>query len=205
MADPEHPQLYLITPPQIELSRFPGDLSACLDAVPVACVRLSLATTDADALSRAADAVREVCHTRDIACVIETHVGMVERLGLDGVHLTDGSRSVRKARKELGEDAIVGAFCGTSRHDGMTAGEIGVDYVAFGPVEDSLGGETAPLDLFAWWSDMIELPVVAEGSLTPDMVGALAPSVDWLAFGAEVWDAESPVEALKALAQRASA
>ena len=31
-------------------------------------------------------------------------------------------------------DAIVGAFCGTSRHDGMTAGEMGADYVSFGPV-----------------------------------------------------------------------
>ncbi|HIE71875.1 MAG TPA: hypothetical protein EYP98_17775, partial [Planctomycetes bacterium] len=56
-----------------------------------------------------------------------------QRLGLDGVHLTDGSRSVRVARKELGPDAIVGAFCGTSRHDGMVAGEAGADYVALGP------------------------------------------------------------------------
>ncbi|MGR3467473.1 MAG: thiamine phosphate synthase [Shimia sp.] len=205
MAEPEHPQLYLITPPQIELSRFPGLLAECLDAVPIACVRLSLATTDADALSRAADAIRGTCHERDIACVIGAHVGMVERLGLDGVHLSDGARSVRKARKALGEDAIIGAFCGTSRHDGMTAGEIGADYISFGPVHDELGGETAPEDMFAWWSDMIELPVVAEGGLSPAHVAALAPHVDWFAFGPEVWQADDPVDTLTTLAHRASA
>ena len=39
--------------------------------------------------------------------MIENHVLMVERLGLDGVHLTDGARSVRTVRKNLGSDAIV--------------------------------------------------------------------------------------------------
>ena len=41
-----------------------------------------------------ADALREIAHARDVALVIERHVLLVERLGLDGVHLTDGARSV---------------------------------------------------------------------------------------------------------------
>ena len=123
MADRERPQLYLLTPPEIELSRFPGQLAAVMDAHEIACLRLTLATRDEDRLSRAADAVREVAHARDVAVVIDTHVSLAERLGLDGVHLTDGARSVRKTRTALGADAIVGAFCHASRHDGMTAGE----------------------------------------------------------------------------------
>src|SRR4028118_212806 len=62
------------------------------------------------------------------------HALLVSRLGLDGVPLLDAARSVRKVRKDLGDDAIVGAFCHASRHDGMTAGELGADYVSFGPV-----------------------------------------------------------------------
>lgn len=198
MAEPEQPQIYLITPPEIELSSFPDTLAKVLDAQPVACVRLALATHDEDRLSRAADACREVTHARDVALVIDKHLMMVERLGLDGVHLTDGARSVRAARKELGADAIVGAFCGSSRHEGMNAGEAGADYVSFGPVgETDLGdGSVAEHDLFEWWSKMIELPVVAEGALDTDLIRSLAPVTDFFGIGDEIWNTESPSSAL---------
>ncbi|WP_424976159.1 thiamine phosphate synthase [Dinoroseobacter sp. S124A] len=202
MADaPEQPQLYLITPPEIELSSFPGQLAGLLDGAEIACVRLSLSTRDEDRIARAADACREVAHARDVPLVIDSHFLMVERLGLDGVHLGDGARSVRKVRKEIGAEAVVGAWCGASQHDGMSAGEAGADYIAFGPVAAGLtgAGEVAEADLFAWWSQMIELPVVAEGGLTPEVVAALAPVTDFFAIGEEIWGADDPLAALKTL------
>ena len=75
----------------------------------------------------------DACVPGQRVVVIDDLVALAQRHGLDGVHLTDGAKAVRYARKELGNDAIVGAFCGASRHDGMNAGEMGADYVAFGP------------------------------------------------------------------------
>ncbi len=201
MDTPQQPQIYLITPPEIELGTFPGLLAAVLDAHPVACVRLALSSKDEERVSKAADALREVTHARDVALVITDHLLLVERLGLDGVHLVDAAKSVRYTRKELGEDAIVGTFCGTSRHEGMAAGEAGADYVSFGPVQASaLGdGSFAEADLFQWWSEVIEVPVVAEGALDVDMVRALAPYTDFFGFGPEVWQGDDPAEALKTL------
>lgn len=201
MSTPEQPQIYLITPPEIELSHFPSDLARVLDAVDIACIRLSLASRDEDLILRAADAVREVAHRFDVALVIDTHVVLAQRLGLDGVHLTDGARSVRMARRELGTDAIVGAFCARSRHDGMTAGEAGADYVSFGPVgETALGdGSRAEADLFQWWSEMIEIPVVAEGGLDAGLIRTLAPITDFFGIGEEIWRTDDPVAALKSL------
>ncbi|QFT59886.1 thiamine-phosphate pyrophosphorylase [Sulfitobacter sp. THAF37] len=198
MDTPEKPQIYLITPPEIELGTFPDRLASVLDAHPVACVRLALSTRDEDRLSRAADALRDVTHTRDVALVISDHLLMVERLGLDGVHLNDAARSVRHARKELGEDAIVGSFCGPSKHEGMAAGEAGADYISFGPVQPSaLGdGSHAETALFQWWSEVIEVPVVAEGALDAQMVRTLAPFTDFFGIGDEIWKAEDPVAAL---------
>jgi thiamine-phosphate pyrophosphorylase len=205
MADtpdaPQAPQLYLITPPTFDLAVFPDLLGRVLDSHEVACVRLALASKDEDNIARAADALREVTHSRDVALVIESHVLMVERLGLDGVHLIDGARSVRKVRKDLGADAIVGAFCGTQRHEGMNAGEAGADYVSFGPVGISpLGdGSRADLDIFEWWSEIIEVPVVAEGALTEDLIRQLAPITDFVALGPEIWATDDPVTALARL------
>jgi thiamine-phosphate pyrophosphorylase len=195
MSTPEQPQLYLITPTEFELSQYPDMLARVLDAHPVACVRLALATRDEDRVMRAADALRAVTHARDVALVIEDHLLMVERLGLDGVHLSDAAKSVRATRKALGPDAIVGSFCGTSRHDGMSAGEAGADYVSFGPVRVSALGDGgyAPADLFQWWSEMIEVPVVAEGGLDTDTIRTLLPFTDFFGLGDEIWSREDPV------------
>lgn len=201
MTDTERPQITLITPPALDLEIFPDRLAAVLDSVDIACLRLSLAGKDEDMIARAADACRMVAHARDVAIVIENHMLMVQRLGLDGVHLTDGARQVRYVRKELGSDAIVGAFCGTTRHDGMNAGEAGADYVAFGPIGTSpLGlGEQVDFDLFDWWSKVIEVPVIAEGALTLELVEKFAPVADFFGVGEEIWSAEDPVAALRAL------
>ncbi|MBI1218223.1 MAG: thiamine phosphate synthase [Rhodobacteraceae bacterium] len=201
MPNEERPQIYLITPPAFTLEVFPDRLAAVLDAAEIACIRLGLATKDEDQIARAADALREVAHARDVAIVIDTHIRLAERHGLDGVHLPDGARNIRKARKDLGDDAIVGAFCGTSRHEGINAAEAGGDYVSFGPVGDTaLGdGSQATDELFAWWSEMIEVPVVAEGALTAARVATLAPITDFFAIGEEIWQADDALAALRTL------
>ncbi|MHA6325695.1 thiamine phosphate synthase [Roseivivax sp. CAU 1753] len=201
MSADDRPQITLVTPPELDLMAFPDQLSALLDAHAVACLRLSLATRDEDTLLRGADVIRELAHRHDIALVIDTHVVLAQRLGLDGVHFPDGGRAVRGARKELGPDAIIGAFCGTSRHDGINAGEAGADYISFGPVSGSALGDGSIADraLFEWWSDMIELPVIAEGGLTETIVRDLAPVVDFFSIGEEIWRTEDPTAALGAL------
>ncbi|MDP5085003.1 MAG: thiamine phosphate synthase [Yoonia sp.] len=192
------PQIYLISPAEFDLSTYPALLAACLDSTDVGCVRLALGTKDETRIAKAADALREVTHARDVALVIDSHLMMVERLGLDGVHLTDGARSVKKVRKDLGDDAIVGSYCTNSRHDGMTAGELGADYVSFGPVGVTpLGdGRQADLELFEWWSMMIEVPVVAEGALNADLIRALTPHTDFFGIGDEIWGQDDPAKAL---------
>ena len=201
MAADDRPQITLITPPAFDPETFADRIGRVLDGTEIACLRLSLGTRDEDILMRAADAAREAGHARDVAVVIDNHLILAERLGLDGVHLTDGSRQVRSARKDLGADAIVGAFCGASRHYGMTAGEAGADYVAFGPIgATALGdGSQAPFDLFEWWSEVIEVPVIAEGALTAELVARFGPVTDFFAVGEEIWSAEDPLSALKSL------
>ena len=201
MPAEDRPQITLITPPVVDLDAFPAQLSRVMDSAEIACLRLTLASRDEDLIARTADALRLIAHARDVAIVIDRHVMLVERLGLDGVHLADGARSVRNVRKDLGADAIIGAFCGTSRHEGMNAGEAGADYVAFGPVGASVLGDGAQVDhdVFQWWSDVIEVPVIAEGALTADLVAKFGPVTDFFGIGEEIWGSDNPSAALQAL------
>jgi len=204
MAEPAAPRLYLITPAGPLAADFGETLAALLDGFDVACVRLAPSADEAE-LARTTDRLLPICHDRDVPVLVTDHFRLVARLGLDGVHLADGARQVRAARAGLARDAIVGAHARTSRHDGMTAGEIGADYVSFGPLTPSaLGdGSVAPLELFQWWSEMIEVPVVAEGGLTPDLAAQLATCVDFIALGDELWSApEGPESALSAFSAR---
>ena len=197
MPSDARPGLYLIAPPTLDAAAQDA-LGAVLDAHPADCLRLDLITQDTAALAREAGAARDLAASRAVPVVIADHADLVEPLGLDGLHLSD-PRGLRALRARWGDGPILGASCGASRHDGMNAGEAGADYVAFGPAGGSGTGLRAAPDLFAWWAEMIELPVVAEGALDEAAIAALAPHVDFLAIGPEIWGADDPAAQLAAL------
>ena len=191
------PGLSLIPPPAFEPDAFAETLAAALDAAEIACLRLALDAPEA-AIRRAADALRPICAARDVALTVAEDARLCVEHGLDGVHLGAGApASIRAARQTVGRDRSVGAWGGASKHWGMTAAEAGADYVALGPVRSD--GSGAPADLFAWWAEMIETPVVAEGGLTPDAAREIAPFVDFVSPRMSVWAAtDGPATAVRA-------
>ena len=54
-------------------------------------------------------------------------------------------------------------------------------------------------DLFEWWSQVIEVPSIAEGALTAELVAKFGPVTDFFGVGEEIWGAEDPAAALEAL------
>lgn len=201
MIKSEQPKLYIISPPEFEIERFSEDLKLVLDSVEISCFRLSLSTQDEDVIAKTADVIRHICHSRDVAIVIEDHFLLVQKHGLDGVHLSDGPRNIRQARKVLEKESIIGSYCGNSKHNGLTAGEAGADYISFGPLGNTTlkDGTIANSDLFTWWSTMIETPVVAEGGLNKKVVNDLENVTDFLAFGDELWNENNPLNELNRL------
>lgn len=149
----------------------------------VKCLRLDLHTEQLETWQSVIATVRPICHAHDVAVLVTNHVALVMQHDLDGVHLTHAGVSVPKARESLGRDKIIGAYAATSRHTGMGLAESGADYVSFGPVwrDPALSDqEVAVVDTFAWWQEMIEIPVVAEGGMTPAIAKKLQGVVDFL-------------------------
>ena len=161
-------QLYLAAPPAFPPD-FAARLATVLDAAPVACLRLP-------ALPEAAEFLR-FAQARDIAALLDGNAELAQRLGADGVHLTDGAEFAA-ARRLLGDQAIVGVHCGSSRHAAMLAADAGADYVAV----------DADLELVAWWAEVMVVPVVVE--LGDDIARAAqfaAAGADFVAIGGTLW------------------
>jgi thiamine-phosphate pyrophosphorylase len=149
--------------------------AAALKAAPVA--TLIIAPAPGSTIDKQeASALIALAHAKDIAALIEADVALAKELSADGVHLAwsdDAEAAYAAARASLGPNAIVGVNAGNSRHDAMSLGESGADYIAFGrdraePAEDER------LDLVEWWAEIFEIPVIALDVETADEAASLA-------------------------------
>jgi thiamine-phosphate pyrophosphorylase len=196
-------RLYLITPPQLVPAAFADELARALDAGDVACVQLRLKDVDDDAIRRAADALRPVAQERGVAFLMNDRPDLALATGCDGVHVGQQDASYAEARRLLGAERIVGVTCHESRHLAMEAAEAGADYVAFGaffPSSTKEAKHRADPEILRWWSELMTVPSVAIGGITPENCAPLvAAGADFLAVISAVWThPEGPAAGVKA-------
>ena len=190
MPGSEGCQLYLVTPPVLAPARFRDTLAEALDAGPVAAVQLRLKDWPDDELLRAADLLRPVAQQRGVAFLLNDRPDLAVRSGCDGAHVGQDDTPVPEARRLLA-GLTLGVTCHNSRDLAMAAGEQGADYVAFGaffPTTTKTPPTMAEVELIEWWSELMELPCVAIGGITPENCGPLAAAgADFIAVSAAVW------------------
>lgn len=209
MTDETTPcQLYLISPLDVS-GDFPQRLERALEAGKglVTAFQFRVKGVDQHEAARLAEPLQAICAAHDVAFIVNDSVALAKRLGADGVHLGQGDGDPRDAREELGREAQIGVTCHGSRHLALEAGEAGADYVAFGAFFPSSTKETehvAELELLEWWSEMVELPSVAIGGITPQNCRPLAEAgADFLAVSGAVWSGDE-VAAINAFAEQMS-
>ncbi|MEM6680827.1 MAG: thiamine phosphate synthase [Pseudomonadota bacterium] len=194
-------QLYLISPPQFDLSMFTGQLDDALGAGGVACVQLRLKEAADAAILKAADALMPICADHDVAFVMNDRADLAQMVGADAVHLGQSDGLVSDARDLLGFDTAIGVTCHGSQHLAMLAGEQGADYVAFGAFFPSVTKDPpamAEISLLRWWSALAELPSVAIGGITPENCAPIvAAGADMIAASHAIWaHADGPAAAV---------
>jgi len=205
-----HPcQLYLISPLETG-GDFPQRLRQALEAGPVAAFQFRVKDVDPEEAARLAEPLQAICDEFDVAFIVNDDIALARRLGADGVHLGQGDESLSNARAALGADVQIGITCHDSRHLAMEAGEGGANYVAFGaffPTDTKETFHKPELDLVRWWAEMMEIPCVAIGGITPDNCQPLIDAgADFLAVCGAVWkDPAGPAEAVRKFADRMNA
>ncbi len=206
MSDTREPcRLYLITPPALpDLDAFVQTLTRTLNAGDVAALQIRLKDADDDTVRRVVDALRPVAQDREVAVILNDRPDLAAETGCDGVHIGQEDAPYAAARKIMGPDAIVGVTCHDSRHMAMEAAEAGADYVAFGAFFDTATKDAktrAEIELLTWWQDVMTVPCVAIGGITPDNGRPLVEAgADFLAVSSGVWAwPEGPEDAVRKL------
>lgn len=192
-------RLYLITPPEVpDIAAFGRLLDQALDGGDVASLQIRLKSREGVAAPdhHILELGRHIiprAQDRAVAVLINDRPDLAVELGADGVHIGQSDMPYARARKLVGNDAIVGVTCHDSRHLAMEAGEAGADYVAFGafyPTDTKDPKAKAELELLTWWQEMMELPCVAIGGITTDNARPLVEAgADFLAVSAGIWRA----------------
>jgi thiamine-phosphate pyrophosphorylase len=196
-------RLYLVTPSVLDPLSFRDALAAALDGGDVASVQLRLKDLGDDEIRRAIDMLMPVATSRDVAFILNDRPDLALAAGCDGAHVGQKDMPYAEARRLLGPDRIVGVTCHDSRHFAIEAAEAGADYVAFGAFYET---KTKPSnyrpqpELLEWWNDVMTVPSVAIGGITPENCRPLVEAgADFIAVVSAVWECpEGPGAAVKA-------
>ena len=198
------PRLYLATPVLDDPSSLLATLPALLAGADIAAVLLRLKLTDQRSMITLVKALAPVIQNAGAAVLLDGHAELVARAVADGAHL-DGIAAMQEWLPHLKPDRIAGVGGLATRHDSMTAGEAGADYVLFGePDED---GNRPSIEAIAerlqWWAELFEPPCVGYAVSCEEAFEFAAAGADFVLVGDFIW--ADPRGAAAALADAAEA
>lgn len=192
-------EIYLIAPPDAETAPFGEVLKAVVSEISVAALLLPRGSRS-DAAYRAFVAdIGFIAQEAGCAVLIDGEPGLARALGVDGLHVEGPAGSAKAAMAALKPDLIVGGGGISSRDEAMTKGELGLDYIMFGPLSGAIAADIR--ELAAWWAEAMEIPsVLSDPEATPET--ADANGCEFLALGESVWRSPDPAATIAAIASR---
>jgi thiamine-phosphate pyrophosphorylase len=187
-------RLYLLSPLITDAKGFAAPLADACGAGGVAAVLLRFAAADERTLINHIKALAPVAQDKNVAAVIAASgdidlAAAAIRGGADGVHVDAGEAEIRALRERLKGERILGAGNVRSKHDAMSIGEAGVDYIMFG--EPRADGSVPPLEAVAeraaWWAEIFEVPCVVYAPTLEAVSLLAATGAEFIALGDAVW------------------
>jgi thiamine-phosphate pyrophosphorylase len=199
------PRLYLATPVVDDPQALLASLPALLAAADVAAVLLRLAPSDPRTLTTRVKAIAPLVQAAGAALLLDGHADIVARGGADGAHLT-GLAEMQEWLPQLQPSRIAGVGGLSTRHDSMTAGEAGADYVLFGePAQDgSRPSSEAIAERLGWWAELFEPPCVGYAVSFNEAHQFATAGADFVLVGDLVWAAADATAAVVGAAEALS-
>src|SRR5215471_2178496 len=182
------PRLYLATPEVEDPSPLVSSLPGLLAGADIAAVLLRLKMADQRSMIARVKTLAPAIQNAGAALLLDGHVELVARAGADGAHV-NGLAALEEALPSLKPDRIAGVGGLVTRHDSMTAGELGADYVLFG--EPDAKGERPSIEAIAerlqWWDELFEPPCVGFAASLDEATEFAAAGADFVLVGDFIW------------------
>ncbi len=192
-------QIFLIAPADADAPTCTRMLDEALAAAPVAALLLPRGGRSESSYKNVVKAVIGRAQGAGVAVLVQGDPGLVRMLGADGLHVEGDVGDVKAATEALKPDYIVGAGQIASRHDAMSKGELGADYIFFGPLSGPRDPEQR--EMARWWAEIMEIPsVLSDPAATADT--ATAEGGEFIGLSDSLWAAPEGVSArLEAIAK----
>lgn len=149
--------------------------------------------------------IQKLCARYRVPFLINDDVALAKEIGADGVHVGQKDMEALEARKELGNDRIIGVSARTVEQ-ALTAQAHGADYLGVGAVfhtgtkSDAKGISHETLKEIC---QAVSIPVVAIGGITGENVMELkGSSISGIAVVSAVFAAKDPAQAARDLREK---
>lgn len=152
-------------------------------------------STDRQLQKKQAKLLLQLCKNHSIPLIINDHLDLALEIDADGLHVGRGDETIGEARKQLGDNKILGASCYNDLQRALNAERQGADYVAFGaffPSQTKL--DTLPVtgDFVRNARKQINIPIVGIGGFEPQNApSAIHSGCDAIAVCHGIYAAES--------------
>ena len=185
-------QIYLISPPKIELKSFSAKLISALKTKLIPTFQLRLKNYEKSEIKKISQELKKICEDYNCLFLLNDNLEIALDIGAKGVHLGSSDGSIFFARKNSPENFVIGASCYDSKHLAIEACEQGADYVSFGaffPSKTKISSGKPTVEILEWSNEILNVPSVAIGGITDENCHLLVKSkVDFLAVISYVWD-----------------
>jgi len=151
-------------------SRFVDDVTDAIEGG-AAVVQYRDKGGDVELRAAQAAALAGLCAFQDTLFIVNDDMELAHSCQADGVHLGRDEPQVQKARELLGGSAVIGVSCYNDLERACAAEQAGASYVAFGSFYASSvkpDAVRADVELLRKAKNILRIPVVAIGGITPD-------------------------------------
>ena len=202
------PSLYLISPPQIEISLFLDDLELVFDYLgdSVTMFQLRLKKTD----NLATDPVDtsyivpivKLCREYQVKLIINDQLELASSNLVDGIHVGQNQLS-ELANFDLEQDTILGVSCYNDIRLAKQALKYQADYISFGSffvTNTKPNAQQANLNIINDWQDISKIPCCAIGGINiGNIKQVMEYQPDYICISGGIWQSHNMLATLEAL------
>ena len=198
-------KIYLISPPEDTHSFNPMMFDKITDIIPVKYFQFRPKFKSLDDrlnfVKKYHKAFSKICKKKKIKLIINDDFEIAKHFIFNGIHLGQNDKSCKLAKKEFGENFIVGVSCSNSFDLYKKAKQDGADYVAFGPAFRSTTKNKVPVDLndIKRLVKKVKLPFAIIGGINHENIKSLFDiEPNYVAIIDSLWNfRDGPLESAK--------